>query len=83
MLQPLEETNNKPGQTSYRRITIQDAINTALGEIPDEVTKIGRESKNDILVYEVDNLSTHGSKYEVTIDTNTGEILKTETEKNN
>lgn len=62
----------------YSRISIDDAMEIALEQIPGEVVKAELDTENGTLVYEVDIINMQGLKYEIVIDTQTGRIVKLE-----
>lgn len=66
------------GSNWYRRITIEEAMNIALQQVPGEVVKVERETKAGRSIYEVDIVTSQGVKYEVKIDINTGEVIEVE-----
>lgn len=59
-----------------RRISIEEAMNIATGQVPGQVVKVELEHEKGVLVYEVDIVTTQGVKYEVTVDANNGTILE-------
>lgn len=61
-----------------RRISIEEAMNIALRQVPGEIVKVELEHEKGILVYEVDIVTAQGVKYEVVVDANTGTILAVE-----
>lgn len=62
----------------YRMISMQEAMNIALGRVPGQVTKIELEREHGRMIYEVDIITAQGVKYEVEVDSNTGQILRVE-----
>jgi uncharacterized membrane protein YkoI len=62
--------------TFYREITIVDAINIALQQVPGQVVKAELETEQGLRVYEVDIITSQGIKYEVLVDVNTGGVLE-------
>jgi len=61
-------------------VTAQQAIEIALTAIPGEVTEVEREREDGMTVFEVEILTAEGARYEIDINAETGEILKTELE---
>ena len=59
-----------------RRISIEEAMNIALSQVPGEVVKVELEHEKGILVYEVDIVTGQGVKYEVVVDANNGTVLE-------
>ncbi len=59
----------------YRQITIEEAMDIALQQVPGQVVKVELDSKNGMQVYEVEIITSQGSKYEVEVDVNTGGIV--------
>lgn len=71
------QAQRNPNQYSrYSRISIDDAMEIALEQIPGEVVKVELDTDNGMLVYEVDIISMQGIKYEIEIDAQTGRIIK-------
>ena len=62
----------------FRQISIQEAMNIALGRVPGQVVKVELDQENGMWVYEVDIITPQGVKYEVEVDINTGAIIKVE-----
>jgi uncharacterized membrane protein YkoI len=60
----------------YRRITIDQAMASALERVPGQVIKAELDYDDGMLVYEIDVRTREGYKYEVKIDANTGAILR-------
>lgn len=74
---PHWQAQRQPNEYSrYSRISIEDAMAIALEQIPGEVVKIELDTKNGMLIYEVDIINRQGIKYEVEIDAQTGRIIK-------
>src|SRR5699024_8112929 len=61
-----------------QRISIEEAKNTALRQVPGEIVKVELDHEKGVLVYEVDIVTAQGVKYEVVIDANTGTVLEVE-----
>lgn len=59
-----------------RRISIEEAMNIALGQVPGQVVKVELDHEKGVLVYEVDIVTAQGVKYEVIVDVNNGTILE-------
>ena len=68
--------NNMPNW--QRRISMVEAMNIALEQVPGQVVKIELDTKKGVLVYEVDIITSQGVKYEVVIDVDTGRIIEIE-----
>ncbi|WLV24564.1 PepSY domain-containing protein [Aciduricibacillus chroicocephali] len=64
----------------YRAISMQEAMNIALSRVPGQVVKIELEQEHGKTIYEVEVLTAQGVKYELDIDSNTGQILKFESD---
>jgi uncharacterized membrane protein YkoI len=62
----------------YREVTIVEAMNIALQQVPGQVVKIELGTEKGIRVYEVDIITAQGIKYEVSVDVNTGGIVEVE-----
>lgn len=62
----------------YRQITIQEAIDIALAQVPGQAVKAELDTRQGIRVYEVDIVAGQGIKYEVAVNINTGEIIEIE-----
>lgn len=67
--------NQANRQNWNRRITIQDAMNIALEQVPGQIVKVELETKNGLWIYEVDIINPQGTEYEVEVDVNTGGII--------
>lgn len=65
-------------QNWYRQINIVDAINIALKQVPGEAVEAERKTRQGRRVYEVEIVTADGTKYEVEVDQNTGEIVNIE-----
>ncbi|HLR69289.1 PepSY domain-containing protein [Virgibacillus alimentarius] len=61
-----------------RRVSIEEAMNIALEQVPGQVVKIELEQEHGILVYEVDIITAQGAKYKVEVDVNTGGVVNIE-----
>lgn len=70
-----QRPSNQP-YSRYSRISIEDAMSIATEQIPGEVVKVGLDTENGVLIYEVEIVNAQGIKYEVEIDAQTGSILK-------
>ncbi|OZU87793.1 hypothetical protein CIL03_13870 [Virgibacillus indicus] len=66
---------------AYRRITIEEAMHIALEQIPGQVVKIELDTENGMQVYEVDIVTNQGTRFEVSVDVNTGGIVEIEQER--
>lgn len=66
-----------PYDSMYRQITMGEAINIALQQVPGQVVKAELEQEYQRMVYEVEILTRQG-KFEVYVDANSGEILHIE-----
>lgn len=66
--------NNQP-YNRYSRISIEDAMDIAMEQLPGEVIKVELDTENGRLVYEVDIITAQGIKYEIEIDAQTGRIV--------
>lgn len=62
----------------YRQISIEEAMNIAVGRVPGQIVKVELERENGVWVYEVEIITPQGVKYEVEVDINTGNIVKVE-----
>lgn len=60
----------------YSRISIDDAMDIAVQQIPGEIVKIELDRDNGRLVYEVDVINMQGVKYEIEIDAQTARVIK-------
>lgn len=72
------DRNYQPGYSAYRQISIQEAMNVALGRVPGQVVKVELEQENGLWVYEVDIITHQGVRYEVIVAMNTGAIIRLE-----
>ena len=72
------DRNYHAGYSAYRQISIQEAMNVALGRVPGQVVKVELEQENGLWVYEVDIITLQGVRYEVIVDMNTGAIVRIE-----
>lgn len=70
--------NDTAPYNGYRQITIEEAMNIAVGRVPGQIVKVELERENGVWVYEVDIITSQGVKYEVVVDMNTGNIVKVE-----
>jgi uncharacterized membrane protein YkoI len=70
--------NYNEGQQFYRQITIEEAMNIAMEQVPGQVVKVELDTEKGVQVYEVDIVTAQGVKYEVAININTGEIVEIE-----
>ncbi|MDY0396164.1 PepSY domain-containing protein [Virgibacillus halophilus] len=66
------------GYSGMRRVTIEEAMHTALQQVPGQVIKIELDTEHGIQVYEVDIVTAQGVKYEVNVAVDTGEIVNIE-----
>ncbi|NLL71929.1 MAG: PepSY domain-containing protein [Clostridiales bacterium] len=64
-------------QWSNGLISLEEAIQIALQEVPGRAVKAELESKNGLLIYEVDIVSDYGD-YEVRVDASTGNVIRVE-----
>ncbi|MEK4026858.1 MULTISPECIES: PepSY domain-containing protein [Sporosarcina] len=60
----------------YRRISMEQANEIALRQVPGQVVKAELEYDDGILIYEIDIRNEQGHKYEVKVDAVTGEVLR-------
>lgn len=60
----------------YRRISMMQATEIALQQVPGEVVKAELEFDDGVLQYEIEIRTSEGIKYEVKVDAVTGEILR-------
>ena len=60
----------------YRRISIDQAIQIGLQQVPGQVVKAELEVEDGLLMYEIKIRTNEGHKYEVEIDANTGNVVK-------
>lgn len=67
--------NYPPYAHQFRRVTIVEAMNIALEQVPGEVVKIELEREGGMLFYEVDILTMQGRKYEVIVNIDSGDIV--------
>lgn len=58
-------------------ITLEEAIQIALQEVPGRVIKAELERKNGRLIYEIDIVTEYGD-YEVRVDAYTGDVIRVE-----
>lgn len=70
--------NYDHGQHFYRQITIEEAMNIALEQVPGQVVKVEMDTEKGVQVYEVDIVTAQNVKYEVAVNMNTGEIVEIE-----
>ncbi|MCG5103234.1 PepSY domain-containing protein [Oceanobacillus alkalisoli] len=76
--------NNRQGTeydnrySGYRQISIEEAMNIAVGRVPGQIVKVELEKEQGVWVYEVEIITAQGVKYEVEVDMNTGNIVKIE-----
>ncbi|OLS38375.1 hypothetical protein BTR22_07550 [Alkalihalophilus pseudofirmus] len=61
-----------------RRISAQDAIAIALESMPGDVVDVELDTENGILAWEIEIMTAKGTKYEVFVNANTGEVIKVE-----
>jgi len=61
-----------------RRISMVEAINIALDQVPGEPVEAERKRKHGTLIYEVEIINEQGVKYEVDIDANSGNVISVE-----
>lgn len=59
-----------------RRISIIEAINIAVEQVPGQVVQAELEHEKGMLVYEVDIVTAQGVKYEVIVDADNGTVLE-------
>ncbi|WP_082918232.1 PepSY domain-containing protein [Oceanobacillus sp. Castelsardo] len=64
--------------TFYREITIVEAMDIAMQQVPGQVVKVELDMEKGRKVYEVDIVTSQGIKYEVSVDVNTGEVVEVE-----
>lgn len=65
-------------QNWYRQINMVDAINIALQQVPGEAVEAELKTRQGRRIYEVEIVTAQGTKYEVEVDRNTGEIVDVE-----
>lgn len=58
-------------------ISLEEAVRIALEEVPGRAVKAELETKNGLLIYEVDIVSSYGD-YEVRIDASSGNVIRVE-----
>ena len=63
------------GQNSYPILSIGEAMDIALAQVPGQVVKVELETEFQRQVYEVDIIAQNGIKYEVLIDAHSGQFL--------
>lgn len=71
--------NQHPGQHGHnpsRVISIGEAMNIALAQVPGQVVKVELDWEHGRQIYEVDIRAQNGVKYEVEIDAHTGQVLR-------
>ncbi|MBP2076914.1 PepSY domain-containing protein [Oceanobacillus polygoni] len=73
-----DQVNYNQEPQYHRQITIQEAIDIALAQVPGQAVKAELDTKQGIRVYEVDIVTAQGVKYEVAVNMNTGEIVDIE-----
>lgn len=61
-----------------RQINIVDAINIALQQVPGEAVEAERKTRRGRHIYEIEIVTAEGTKYEVEVDRNTGEVVNVE-----
>lgn len=71
---PLFAQNNQ-------RISVQQAIQIALGRVAGQVVHVDLDMENGILVYEVYIMTPQNRIYEIEINARTGRIVKVEEER--
>ena len=62
----------------YRQISMEEAMNIAVGRVPGQIIKVELDKEKGIWVYQVDIITSQGVKYEVEVDINSGNIVKVE-----
>lgn len=61
-----------------RQINMVDAINIALQQVPGEAVEAERKTRRGRRIYEIEIVTAEGTKYEVEVDRNTGEVVNVE-----
>lgn len=67
--------NGRNYESFYRVITIVEAVNIALQQVPGQAIKAELDMEKGLRVFEVDIITTQGVKYEVSVDVNTGRVV--------
>lgn len=73
-----DQINYNQSPQFQRQITIQEAIDIALAQVPGQAVKAELDTKQGVRVYEVDVITAQRVKYEIAINMNTGEIVEIE-----
>lgn len=73
-----DQVNYNQEPQYHRQITIQEAIDIALAQVPGQAVKAELDTKQGVRVYEVDVVTAQGVKYEVAVNVNSGEIVDIE-----
>lgn len=60
----------------YRRISMEQANEIAVRQVPGNVVKSELDFDDGIVIYEIDIRTAEGHKYDVKVDAVTGEVLK-------
>ena len=60
----------------YRRISMDQAMQIALQQVPGQVVQAELEVDDGMVIYEIDIRTNDGHKYEVKIDANSGNVIK-------
>lgn len=63
-------------QYRQRRISIVEAMNIALEQVPGQVVKAELDHEKGMLVYEIDIVTAQNVKYEVVVDANNGSVIE-------
>ena len=71
-------TDTETATTAAPTLTIQDAIDKAILEVPGTVQEAELENKDGKQFYEVDIVNAEGAKMEVAIDATTGDVIEVE-----
>lgn len=65
-----------PGPNMYNILSVNDAMNIALAQVPGYVVKVELEHEHGRQIWEVDIRAQNGIKYEVEIDAHSGQVLR-------
>jgi uncharacterized membrane protein YkoI len=75
------ESKEIVGMVAKAKVTIDQAIKTALEKVPGKVVEAELEKKHDTLVWEVEVVTAENKVMEVHIDADSGAVIDVEDEK--
>ena len=81
---PVEKNDSPESKEKHRtrleadQIGFQVAASTAVGEVPGVISELGLDTEDGVVVWEADVHDENGTKHEIKIDSETGEVVLSE-----